>query len=128
MTTLIKKFYFSQIIISTGLTILTITLYGVIKGFDESTVGRLFMLSLFPAALFGLLNSLINWLNFTYLKGYGKSTAFHIPLIIWTVIFLTAIIVVFRDFKDFAELVYIILWMEPIVYSLMVKKAAANNG
>lgn len=128
MTKLIKKYYITQLIVGPIFTVLLINLMGILNQIDDYSKGRLLITSIAGGLLYSLLNGLINALNFSYSKRQNDLLAFYLPILIWTIPLIIAISeTVESNGAKITDWLLILIWIEPIVYNLIIKKAAANK-
>jgi len=101
---------------------------GILNQIDDFSKGRLLIMSFVGGFIYSLLNGLINALNFSYLKRQNNLIAFYLPILIWTIPLTIAIseTVESRGTK-ISDWLLILIWVEPILYNLIIKKAATNN-
>lgn len=100
---------------------------GMLNEIDDYSKGRLLILSIVGGFLYSLLNGLINALNFSYLKRRNNLLAFYLPILIWTIPLIIAISeMVESNGAKITDWLLILIWIEPIAYNLIIKKAAAN--
>ena len=128
MTKLIKKYYVTQLIVGLVFTVLLINLMGILNQIDDYSKGRLLIMSIVGGLLYSLLNGLINALNFSYSKRQNDLLAFYLPILIWTIPLIIATSeTVESNGTKISDWLLILIWIEPIVYNLIIKKAAANK-
>lgn len=127
MTKQVKKYYITQLVVGLVFTTLLINLMGMLNEIDDYSKGRLLILSIVGGFLYSLLNGLINALNFSYLKRRNNLLAFYLPILIWTIPLIIAISeMVESNGAKITDWLLILIWIEPIAYNLIIKKAAAN--
>ena len=99
---------------------------GLKNEIDEYSRGQLILLSIVGSLIFLILNALINSLNFTFNRKKNEFIAFYLPILIWCIA--TAFVIAELKKDTFTpDLIMLIIWIEPIVYNLKLKKAAANK-
>ncbi len=128
MTNLIKKYYITQLIVGLIFTVLLINLKGILNLIDDYSKGRLLLMSIVGGLLYSLLNGLINALNFSYSKRQNDLLAFYLPILIWTIPLIIAISETIESNETkITDWLLILIWIEPIIYNLIIKKVAVNK-
>ena len=126
MNKTIRKYYLIQLGISFLICVTTVNMIGLINEIDKYSRGRLILLSMVGALLFLILNALINSLNFTFNRTKNEFMAFYLPILIWCIA-IAYVIARLKEDTFITDLIMLIIWIEPIVYNLKLKKAAANT-
>ena len=126
MNKTIRKYYLIQLGISFLICVTIVNMIGLKNEIDEYSRGQLILLSIVGSLIFLILNALINSLNFTFNRKKNEFIAFYLPILIWCIA--TAFVIAELKKDTFTpDLIMLIIWIEPIVYNLKLKKAAANK-
>ena len=124
---LIRKYYIIQLIIGFTLTVFIINISGSINLIDDYSKGQLLVLSIVGGFLYTLLNGSINALNFTYGRKKNPVVAFYLPILLWFIILTIDSIEIVQSGSKTTDWLFVLIWIEPILYNLLVYKAVANK-
>lgn len=125
---IIKKYYLYQLGISFLIALIGVNLLGFINRIDDYSQSRLILLSIIGALIFTTINAIINALNFVYNKSKNITVSFLLPIMIWALLLIFGLTELMES-KGFitSDWLILILWIEPILYHLILKKAVGNN-
>ncbi|SFU28788.1 hypothetical protein SAMN05216480_101405 [Pustulibacterium marinum] len=112
---MIKKLFIIQLIFSFIFSFALVLVLSYLKGTLTNDNPQIIFLALVFGILFVILNAVINSLNFSFDKLKNSFIAFHLPAIIWVVVFATELF----SGMDWYMLIMIV---EPIFYNLRLEQ------